>query len=162
MSNAVANWGDERLPERFWDKVAPCPMSGCWLWTGSLNGPSPKHKNGGGYAKFTIRFPLVVYAHRHAYETLVGEIGAGLQVDHKCRVRCCVNPAHLESVTGKENTARGTAAAAARAMQAAKTHCKWGHEFSGKNVRVARGQRICRACAVASNKRRRQAKRQST
>jgi hypothetical protein len=46
-------------------------------------------------------------AHRAYYETHVGPIPQGLQIDHKCGNKLCVNPHHLEPVTGAENVRRG-------------------------------------------------------
>ena len=97
------------MPERFWAKVQPCPMSGCWLWSGYLNEK--------GYGMF--RHGPMRMAHRVAYEILVGGVAGGLCLDHKCRVRCCTNPSHLEPVTPLENTRRG---------DVRRAECKHGHE----------------------------------
>jgi hypothetical protein len=104
----------------------------CWLWTGALDLY--------GYGQF-IRGKS---AHRAAYELQVGPIPAGHQIDHLCRVRNCVNPAHLEAVTARENTLRSRNRAA---MNARKTHCKRGHEFNDDNTYITpTGARQCRAC----------------
>ncbi len=84
-----------------------------------------------------------VQAHRFAYELLVGPIPDGLEIDHLCRVTACVNPAHLEPVTGQVNTLRGDTPAA---KNAAKTHCPQGHVYSVKNTGVGNGRRRCRTC----------------
>lgn len=128
---------DERLPSRFWSKVVPEPNSGCWLWSGALNS--------GGYGCFNFGGSKGRGAHRVAYQVLVGEIPAGLHLDHLCRTRCCVNPAHLEPVTQRENCLRGVSPAA---IHAKKTHCPKGHLFEGENLaRWGDGsQRFCRAC----------------
>ncbi len=85
-----------------------------------------------------------VYAHRFSYRHHVGEIPEGLELDHLCRIRHCVNPLHLEPVTGKVNLMRGDTHAA---INASKTHCPYGHQYSGDNLRIAyNGQRFCRAC----------------
>lgn len=84
-------------------------------------------------------------AHRAAYEVFVGPIAEGLQIDHLCRNRDCINPAHLEPVTQRENILRGDAPPARAAR---KTHCPKGHEYAGYNLCVdpKRGDRQCRTC----------------
>ena len=135
------NWGDSRLPERFWSKVAPCPMSGCWLWTAALSL---------GYGKFGVG-QRVRSAYRYAYEMLVGAVPNGLELDHRCRVRCCVNPAHLEPVTHAENIRRGDSPAQLvhfnRVERIRPPTCPAGHQFDEKNTRITpKGHRKCRAC----------------
>lgn len=114
----------------------------CWLWTRSLNGK--------GYAEVKVNgrhHP----AHRLAYELLVGPIPAGLVLDHLCRVRHCVNPAHLEPVTNRENILRGDTVPA---KNAAKTHCAQGHPYDDANtINRPNGHRRCRACHNASTNR---------
>ena len=116
--------------------------SGCWLWTGSIRSD--------GYGVTGIMGPPRL-AHRLVYELERGDIPPGMVLDHLCRVRCCVNPDHLEVVTIAENTRRGMGAELARAHQLAKTHCKRGHPLSGENLYIApsSGQRACRACRLA-------------
>jgi hypothetical protein len=85
-------------------------------------------------------------SHRYAYEISVGPIPEGLTIDHLCRVRACVNPAHLEAVTQWENTMR--APETLGAINAAKTECLRGHPFSDENTYYSRdGRRHCRECA---------------
>lgn len=74
------------------------PNTGCWLWK------KAKTEDGYGLVWFQGR---VCRAHRHFYEQNIGPIPDGLEIDHLCRNRDCVNPKHLEPVTGKENTRRG-------------------------------------------------------
>jgi hypothetical protein len=87
--------------ERFWPKVDKTET--CWLWVGAIGT--------GGYGNFYIssvgRRIRSVRAHRWAYEHLVGSIPDGLDLDHLCRNRACVNPAHLEPVTRRVNLRRG-------------------------------------------------------
>jgi hypothetical protein len=113
--------------------------NGCWVW----HGPMDSH----GYG--ALRMPGLPaptqLAHRTAYHVFIKPIPAGMQIDHLCRVRACVNPLHLEPVTPRENTMRSPLAPAARNAQ--KTECKYGHAFTKDNTRVdPNGRRWCRAC----------------
>jgi hypothetical protein len=124
---------------RFFEKVDK--GGDCWLWLGARN----KY----GYGRVTIRRRGYM-AHRVAYDWLVGPIPAGHQIDHVkargCRHRHCVNPAHLEPVTIRENLLRGETF---QARNAAKTHCLRGHALSADNLtQSARrsGRRECRTC----------------
>lgn len=120
---------------RFTSKYVIDPDTGCWLWTAG--------KGSRGYGQFFFD-GSVVMAHRFAYAVLRGPIPDGLQIDHLCRVRHCVNPDHMEPVTPKENTLRGEGVAARQARQ---THCKRGHAFDdGNTARGTKGERVCRAC----------------
>jgi len=83
-------------------------------------------------------------AHRAMYVLMVGAIPDGLMLDHLCRNRACVNPGHLEPVTHAENQRRGVLA---------RTHCKWGHEFTPENTYVGGGKRTCRICNAESVRR---------
>jgi hypothetical protein len=139
-------FGDGRLPERFWKRCVQ-DGSGCWQWTGS-NGSADKQQRPGfayGMIRWNNRTSRV---HRVAYETLVGPIPSGLELDHLCRVRLCCNPAHLEPVTRSENVRRGVAVAVTRARQEGKAHCPKGHPYSGNNLRLRtdRPGRRCREC----------------
>jgi hypothetical protein len=128
--------------DRFLSCVEKLPdQPGCWLWTGSYTGK--------GYGGFWTG-ERSVRAHRFSYEAFVGPIPSGLTIDHVCRVRMCVNPAHLRAVTQFENTMIGSSIPA---INARKTHCKWGHEFTPENTRVsstAEG-RVCLACKSERN-----------
>lgn len=118
---------------RFWAKVQK--TDSCWLWTGVTN-PD-------GYGKFKVAGKMV-YAHRFAYELLVGPIPKGLQLDHLCRVRHCVNVGHLEPVTSRTNSLRGNTIPA---HNTAKTHCPQGHPYDETNTLVRPGGwRHCRTC----------------
>lgn len=122
--------------DRVMDKISPEPMSGCWLWSGYLAGS-------GGYGGIEI-LGRQKLAHRVVYELLVGPIPDGLTIDHKCRVRCCVNPNHLEPVTSKENVLRGIGRSA---QNSKKTHCVNGHEFTPENTATfSDGGRHCVEC----------------
>lgn len=108
------------------------PIWDCWLWD--------KPNEITGYGSFNAG-----PAHRWSYEYLIGEIPEGLQLDHLCRVRHCVNPYHLEPVSARENLMRSPITLAG--INARKTHCIRGHEFTSENTYLAkRGSRACRAC----------------
>lgn len=117
---------------RFWSKVDR-ESSACWLWRGTINTD--------GYGTFYYD-RRVVKAHRYAYELLRDAIPPGLELDHLCRNRTCVNPTHLEPVTRRENILRGESPPARNAR---KTHCAQGHPLSGENLVLLDGRR-CRVC----------------
>ena len=120
--------------KRFINKVRVCEDTKCWLWTAGLH-----HK---GYAKFRDDDGRKVFAHRWAYEWFRGPIPEGLQIDHLCRVRHCVNPWHMEPVTGRENQQRGL-----KNQFTSWTHCAKGHPLSGDNLHITKkGYRRCLEC----------------
>jgi hypothetical protein len=107
---------------------------GCWLWQLS------RFRNGYGQLSLARPTPRSRLAHRVVYESLVGFIPPGLELDHLCRVRACVNPEHLEPVTSSVNKVR------ARALI---THCPHGHPYDESNtIRLPHNpsKRECRAC----------------
>jgi hypothetical protein len=109
--------------------------SGCWLWQQKI------HKTGYGHVKLHRRTYL---AHRVSYQAFVGPIPEGLELDHLCRVRHCVNPEHLEPVTTRENLARSLNFIG---VNIAKTRCAQGHPFNDENTRwLPTGGRECRIC----------------
>lgn len=118
--------------ERFWSKVSPEPTSGCMLWTACVNQF--------GYGLFRRATGQMIAAHRRAYEFERGPIPDGLVIDHLCRVRSCVNPAHLEVVTQRENMSRGIAPAW---LAYHRGTCAKGHLLDGLRTD---GRRFCRAC----------------
>lgn len=121
-------------PERFWQNVdKDRPGSDCWWWTAGTN----EH----GYGQTHLpegRHGWTVKAHRVSYELTVGPIPAGLQLDHLCRNRPCVNPAHLEPVTPQINTLRGMSPGA-RVRRTRR--CMQGHPVAEKD-----GRSVCRVC----------------
>ena len=129
------------VEDRFWEKVRKTDT--CWLWVGTINK--------WGYGRFRPPGTRQVGAHRWAYEQEQGSIPVGLQLDHLCRVRHCVNPLHLEAVTPKENTRRGLTGE----FQRSKTHCPQGHSYDSNNTYLFRGKRNCRTCQRARGERRR-------
>lgn len=129
---------------RFWDRVDVTSPSECWLWTGA--------KNRGGYGQLSYRTPRgngTLFAHRFAYEATIGLIPQGLQIDHLCRVRACVNPSHLEPVTAHENLRRSTV----WDWERCKTHCPKGHPYDEANTVMHHGSRECRTCKNINQKR---------
>lgn len=125
--------------QRFWNNVEK--SNNCWIWTASLNNY--------GYGEFRFNKKLVL-AHRFSYEISKGFIPKDLTIDHLCRNRVCVNPEHLECVSMKVNILRGIGIAA---VNARKTHCKRGHEFTKENtyiIKTGRECRICRALCVSN------------
>lgn len=135
--------------ERFWSKVDVRGPDECWLWTA---GTSQE-----GYGQ--CRFGKMCAAHRVAYVLLVGPIPEGLQLDHVCHNidlscaggptcphRRCVNPAHLEPVTGLVNYYRGR-------TSPNKTHCPQGHPYAGDNLHMDGNERVCLTCRRAAGRR---------
>ncbi len=95
--------------EQFWSRVIKTE-DGCWFWNGTYGT--------GGYGHLSVRIPgaggkvnpVTVQAHRMSWEIHTGSpVPDGLEIDHLCRNRCCVNPGHLEPVTHLENVQRATA-----------------------------------------------------
>ncbi len=140
--------GVEGLDPRIATRVR-VDANGCWLWMSSIN----------AYGYASIRYPRTRTVHRITYEQLVGPIPEGLEIDHLCRVRHCVNPAHMEPVTHRVNTLRSDNPAA---INARKTHCHAGHEFTPDNTYGRNGHRQCRACNAAAQRRYQQRRRESS
>lgn len=129
----TAQRGGRSAAERFWANVDK--SADCWLWTGYLkpNGYASFYPGGG-------RHVSKIYVHRFAYELARGPIPDGLEVDHLCNVRHCVNPAHLEAVSRATNLER---------RDARTTTCRRGHEYTAANTYRAPGNpqnRYCRTC----------------
>jgi hypothetical protein len=132
------------LAERFEAKYIPEPNSGCWIWIGALEGGGYGNISSGGSRKAKR-----IKAHRVAYVLYKGEVPEGKDLDHLCRLRCCVNPDHLEPVTRQENIRRSPIAVAAN--HARRTHCSNGHPLSGDNLAWVSGEnrRRCLTCKRA-------------
>jgi hypothetical protein len=106
--------------------------NGCWLYQGRICKTT-------GYANHHNK-----WIHRASYEIFKGPIPEGLQIDHLCMVRSCVNPDHLEAVTHKVNTLRGNSISA---INARKTHCPKGHPYEGSNLLGHNPSvRLCKTC----------------
>ena len=141
MGYPRGKWPRESIEQVFWKRANK--RDGCWVWSGQLNDD--------GYGIIRRRS-----AHRYAYELLVGPIASGLEIDHTCCRRNCVNPSHMETVTHAENNRRawerGNHERICRhrlaTMQKAKTHCPNGHVLSGENLVIdgSSGARRCRTC----------------
>lgn len=125
--------------EKFWDRVSK--QGSCWVWTGEING--------WGYGATHVERKHRS-AHRVAYEMARGPIPPGMQVDHLCGNKVCVNPDHLEPVTLQENLRRARVAGRIfdlGVFHKAKTQCPHGHAYVPGNLYLPpRGGRICLTC----------------
>jgi len=132
------------LPDRIQSKIMPEPNSGCWLWIAAL---------WRGYARLGWQNRSSCLAHRIIYELFNGPVPIGLELDHLCKTRACVNPAHLEPVTRAENQKRALS----------KMMCKRGHILIGHNLHLVKSpnrttRRSCRQCESIRAKNYRQRK----
>jgi hypothetical protein len=133
---------------KIWSNVQASSAEGCWTWNGS--------RNNAGYGQVTINYRNK-RAHRFFYEMLIGNIPENKVIDHTCRNKSCVNPAHMEIVTVGENSRRGQS----RLMEAHRNNtCANGHKWNRLNLRV-RPQKdgtakiCCRICQNDTQKTRR-------
>jgi hypothetical protein len=118
--------------------------SGCWEWQANV-GLDGYGRWYGNARKYETR-----QAHRISYMAFVGLIPDGMQIDHLCRNRKCVNPMHLEAVTQRVNILRGEGFSARNAR---KTHCTKGHPFTEGNLYLVRGKfRRCRTCEIGKQR----------
>ena len=131
----MPRWGT--LPERFEEKVMPEPNSGCWIWTGRLTDK--------GYGIILVS-GRPERAHRVSLALAGIPIPVGMEPDHKCRIRCCVNPAHLEPVTHSINVLRGRSPSVTRERLSALTFCKYGHPYDDSNTGRQPSGRYCLEC----------------
>lgn len=141
------NFGDERIPDRVWDKLHPEPNTGCWLWSGAASEdgygcssrPLPGQK--------TMARPV----HRWLLEMATGELGVQARHVHCRQPRCC-NPDHLvwgsNSDNQKDSVKDGTH------VWARTTHCPEGHEYTEDNIywRHSPRRRVCLTCKRALDK----------
>ena len=123
---------DKKTLNRFWNKVKKTNY--CWTWIAC--------KNICGYGLFNLN-GKIIGAHRISYELVNGSIPKGLELDHLCKNPLCVNPDHLEAVTHRENLLRGETSAS---INAKKTHCIRGHEFTPENTYLNQSKRRCKIC----------------
>lgn len=120
----------------------------CWLWLGSLSRQ--------GYGRITVN-KHYTSAHRISYETFVGSVPSGLEIDHLCRVRHCVNPKHLEAVSHTVNMRRSIEATGMIAGKRAGGQelgglCSRGHLLDEENTYLHRGILCCLTCARERNR----------
>lgn len=120
--------------------------TGCRTWIG--------HCDKDGYGKVNATLPdgtPVYLAHRMTWLYFVGPIPDGLEIDHSCKNRSCINPDHLQLVTHAENIALNNYKTNHR--NGVKTHCLNGHLLAGENIRLQRWgstvMRHCKICAAA-------------
>lgn len=123
-----------KIPQVLLDKTLPEPMSGCWL---AHNASYTKQ----GYSKVWYEGKMRSF-HRLMFELSMGPIPPGLEIDHLCFVRCCVNPQHLECVTPSVNTKRMWDR---KISSHKKDFCRNGHRYSD-DPKIYRGARVCKKC----------------
>lgn len=133
--------------EKVWDQLRVDEASGCWLWTGTVDVS--------GYVVVCDTGKRRVLGHRLVWEYLCGAIPDGLELDHLCFTRNCLNVEHLDPVTPAENKRRMQ-----EHVMSVKTHCPQGHPYAGENLRREKdGHRRCQTCreaqSAARNERRR-------
>ncbi len=131
------------VEEQFWAKVNKTET--CWLWMGHT---TPSNGSASRYGDFRTTLSHSRKAHRIAYELVRGPIPIGLTIDHLCRNTLCVNPAHLEAVTLRENILRGTSP---QAKCAAAVTCPMGHPYTVAPPNDHGGRR--RRCATCDRAR---------
>lgn len=116
------------------------PNSGCRLWTGALSNRT--------YSSIW-HLGRMRKAHVVCYEIEVGPVPPGLELDHLCRTKICIESGHLEPVTRSVNLARSPL----MNRQAHKTHCPRGHAYEGPNLKLTkRGHRLCRTCQIEATR----------
>ncbi len=144
MGRVKGTLSDHDFAMRFWARVDRKAPGGCWVWTGALN----------AYGYGAVRCAeKVLRAHRVSFEALVGPVPEGLELDHLCRNRACVNPQHLRRVTHRENML----ASESPMIQVHRSGaCRRGHPFEVYARTSPGGQRHCIACARIREAARRQ------
>jgi hypothetical protein len=145
MPKGVYDHRRQPLEERIWSKIEPEPNSGCWIWIG--------YRQPDGYGQVgTGGHEGVGRAHRVVYEHYRGPIPSGLQLDHLCRMRWCVNPWHLEVVTQAVNLHRG-----AHPVHVANRTgvCLRGHRLTEVPTYIRNGYVRCAVCISEGQRERR-------
>lgn len=123
---------------RFWSKIKKTKT--CWVWNGTI-----RASNGYGCLSVNRRN---VSVHRFSYELHRGKIPSGLQIDHLCRIRNCVNPEHLEAVPARINLLRGIGVCA---QNFRKSKCLRGHDYDRFIVNGVSTHRHCQKCKNHTN-----------
>lgn len=132
------------LIDKIMSLVEPVTESGCWIYLGNINDC--------GYGRIWVK-GKEYRVHRITYEHFRGPIPSGLVPDHLCRVRCCINPWHIEIVTHKVNILRGESPSA---IHAKKTNCPKGHPYTPENtISWNKGRGMGRNCRICVNLRQR-------
>jgi hypothetical protein len=133
----------EFLPKRFLVKIrledGPLPTQ-CWIWTASTKKD--------GYGWFSVKHKYIA-PYKFAYQIIRGEVPIGLEFDHLCKKRACVNPFHVEPVSHQENIDRGKGP-----PQRQKTYCSKGHPFDSINTYFyMSGKYKMRGCLICRRER---------
>lgn len=134
----------ERLRFKFNNNYIPEPFSGCWLWTGTING---RNYGSIGFESKTMA------AHRiSAMLFLNFDIDNNLQILHKCDNTLCVNPNHLFIGTTYDNIRDRVSKGRSVSHNTSKIHCPSGHEYTPENTIVnSEGKRKCKTCVYKRN-----------
>lgn len=120
---------------RFEPKYTVNPVSGCWDWI------AVRHRL--GYGQFKDEGKMW-QAHRWAYRHYVGSLEEGKEIDHICRNRRCVNPAHLRQISHRDNVLASPTCLAS--INKARVECARGHSFSKENTSYRGNKRVCVQC----------------
>jgi len=123
------------LKEKLETNSIPIPPSSCLIWIGTCCY--------GGYGRIGHNYNTFM-AHRASYQEFVGPIPKNKFVLHKCDQPACINPEHLYVGTAMDNSR--DISRRKRGHNAKKTHCKYGHPFSGSNLYETKYQRRCMTC----------------